>query len=65
MKKVYKIVVKVLPFVVLFFNTFMVHKVFGASLQDSILVTGTKSLVDAIISWLMGIGITICGGYFI
>ena len=29
------------------------------------MVTGTQSLVDAIISWLTGIGITICGGYFI
>ena len=39
--------------------------VFGASLDDSVLVTGTKNLVNAIISWLTGIGITICGGYFI
>lgn len=35
------------------------------SLEQSKLVTGTQSLVDAIISWLTGIGITICGGYFI
>ena len=28
-------------------------------------VTGTQNLVDAVISWLTGIGITICGGYFI
>lgn len=37
----------------------------ATSLEDSKLVTGTKQLVDSVISWLTGIGITICGGYFI
>lgn len=35
------------------------------SLGQSKLVTGTQSLADAIIGWLTGIGITVCGGYFI
>ena len=39
--------------------------VHAASFQDSKLVVGTQNLVDAVISWLTGIGITICGGYFI
>ena len=38
---------------------------FATSLESTKLVTGTQSLVNAIISWLTGIGITVCGGYFI
>ena len=37
----------------------------AASFKDSKLVVGTQNLVDPVISWLTGIGITICGGYFI
>lgn len=48
-----------------FLSPLINQTVFGASLDDSVLVTGTKNLVNAIISWLTGIGITICGGYFI
>ncbi len=65
MKKSLKVVGKVLLGVMLFFSPLISQTVFGASLDDSILVTGTKNLVNAIISWLTGIGITICGGYFI
>ena len=65
MKKIFKIIGKVL-FIVILLNFSLIGKsVFGASLDDSVLVTGTKNLVDAVISWLTGIGITICGGYFI
>ena len=44
----------------------MTVTMYGAtSLESTKLVTGTQSLVNAIISWLTGIGITVCGGYFI
>lgn len=65
MKKSLKVVGKVLLGVMLFLSPLISQTVFGASLDDSVLVTGTKNLVNAIISWLTGIGITICGGYFI
>lgn len=65
MKKSLKVVGKVLLGVTLFLSPLINQTVFGASLDDSVLVTGTKNLVNAIISWLTGIGITICGGYFI
>ena len=65
MKKILKIVGKVLLIVILLFVALIGKSVFAASLEDSILVTGTQNLIDSIISWLTGIGITICGGYFI
>lgn len=65
MKKILKIVGKVLLIVILLFVALIGKSVFATSLEESVLVTGTQSLVDAIISWLTGIGITICGGYFI
>ena len=65
MKKIFKITGKILLIVILLFVALMGKGVFATSLQDSILVTGTQNLVDAIISWLTGIGITVCGGYFI
>ena len=65
MKKIFKIIGKVLLVVILLFVALMCKGVFATSLQDSVLVTGTQNLVDSIISWLTGIGITICGGYFI
>lgn len=65
MKKILKIIAKVLLIVILLFVALIGKSVFATSLEESVLVTGTQSLVDAIISWLTGIGITICGGYFI
>ena len=65
MKKIVKIIGKVLLIVILLNFALVGKSVFGASLESSVLVTGTKNLVDAVISWLTGIGITICGGYFI
>lgn len=65
MKKIFKITGKVLLIAVLLVVALIGKGVFATSLQDSILVTGTQNLVDAIISWLTGIGITVCGGYFI
>ena len=65
MKKILKIIGKVLLIVILLFVALIGKSVFAASLEDSVLVTGTQNLVDSIISWLTGIGITICGGYFI
>ena len=51
--------------VILLFGALIGKSVFASSIEDSILVKGTENLVNAIISWLTGIGITICGGYFI
>ena len=65
MKKILKIIAKVLLIVILLFVALIGKSVFATSLEDSVLVTGTQNLVDSIISWLTGIGITICGGYFI
>ena len=65
MKRIFKIIGKVLLIVILLFVALIGKSVFATSLDQSVLVTGTQSLVDAIISWLTGIGITICGGYFI
>ena len=63
MKTTIRITFKVILCVVLFFSFQQV--VHASSFESTKLVTGTKNLADAIISWLTGIGITICGGYFI
>lgn len=65
MKRILKIIGKVLLIVILLFVALIGKSVFATSLEESVLVTGTQNLVDSIISWLTGIGITICGGYFI
>lgn len=65
MKKISRISIRVLCVSMLLFITFFKQVVLGATIQDSILVTGTQSLAEAIIGWLTGIGITVCGGYFI
>ncbi|MGM9858588.1 MAG: hypothetical protein ACI4VN_02430 [Clostridia bacterium] len=65
MKRILKIIGKVLLVVILLFVALIGKSVFASSIEDSILVKGTENLVNAIISWLTGIGITICGGYFI
>ena len=65
MKRILKIIGKVLLVVILLFVALIGKSVFASSIEDSILVIGTENLVNAIISWLTGIGITICGGYFI
>jgi len=62
-KKIFKIILRILIFVLLLFCLGQV--IYAAGLEDSKLVTGTEKLVDAIINWLIGIGVTICGGYFI
>lgn len=62
-KAALKIIFKIIICVVFLFTLNQV--VHAASFQDSKLVVGTQNLVDAVISWLTGIGITICGGYFI
>ena len=62
-KKTVKIVAKILIWIIFLFTFQQV--VHASSFESTKLVTGTKSLVEAIISWLTGIGITICGGYFI
>lgn len=63
MKNILKIIGKVLFMVVLLFFVLINKNIFA--LEESILVTGTQNLVDSIISWLTGIGVTVCGGYFI
>lgn len=65
MKRILKIIAKVLLVVILLFVVFIGKSVFASSIEDSVLVKGTENLVNAIISWLTGIGITVCGGYFI
>lgn len=65
MKKILKFIGRVLLIVILLFVALIGRGVFATSLEESVLVTGTQNLVDSIINWLTGIGITICGGYFI
>ena len=63
MKMAIKIIFKIILCVILLFTMHQV--VHASSFEQSKLVTGTQNLVDAVIKWLTGIGITICGGYFI
>lgn len=65
MKKIFRIILKIICITILLFVLIIGENVFATSLEESTLVTGTENLVSAIISWLTGIGITICGGYFI
>lgn len=60
-----RIIAKTLTGVAMLFSALMFKGVFASSLESTKLVTGTQSLVTAVISWLTGIGITVCGGYFI
>lgn len=62
-KIVYKIGLKTILCVIFLFTLNQI--VHASSLEETKLVIGTQNLVNAIISWLTGIGITICGGYFI
>ena len=62
-RKIIKIIFKII-LVIILLNT-MQQVVNASSLESTKLVIGTEQLVDAVISWLVGIGITICGGYFI
>lgn len=63
MKKAIKIIAKITLCIILLFTAHQV--VHASSFESTKLVTGTKNLADAVISWLTGIGITVCGGYFI
>lgn len=63
MKKIIRISAKVILCIILLFTFQQV--VHASSFESTKLVTGTKNLAEAIISWLTGIGITVCGGYFI
>lgn len=65
MKKIFKIMLKIICITILLFVLIINKNIFATSLEESTLVTGTENLVSAIIGWLTGIGITICGGYFI
>ena len=62
-RKIIKIIFKII-LVIILLNT-MQQVVNASSLESTKLVIGTEKLVDAVISCLVGIGITICGGYFI
>ena len=62
-RKIIKIIFKII-LVIILLNT-MQQVVNASSLESTKLVIGTEKLADAVISWLVGIGITICGGYFI
>lgn len=63
MRKTLRIMAKVLFIIILLFIGLITKSSFA--LEGTTLVTGTENLVNSIISWLTGIGITICGGYFI
>jgi hypothetical protein len=62
-KKTFKIVLRIILCVILLVTFSQV--VHASIFEESKLVTGTQNLVNAVIKWLTGIGITICGGYFI
>lgn len=62
-KTTIRVVFKIILCVILLFT--MQQVVHAESFEQSKLVTGTQNLVNAVIKWLTGIGITICGGYFI
>lgn len=62
-KKICKILIKIILIVALLFSAQQV--VHAGSFESTKLVTGTENLVNAVIKWLVGIGITICGGYFV
>lgn len=62
-KKICKIILRIMIMVVLLFT--VKQFVYATGLEETKLVTGTEKLVDTVISWLTGIGLTICGGYFI
>lgn len=62
-KKIFKTILKIVIIVALLFA--MQQVVHASSIESTKLVTGTENLVDAVINWLIGIGLTICGGYFI
>ena len=49
MKKIFKIIGKVLLIAILLFIALMSKSIFASSLEDSVIVTGTKNLADAII----------------
>mgnify|MGYP005767690173 FL=1 len=61
--KILKIALGIIITIIIIFSIKQV--VLAGSLESTKLVIGTENLVNAIISWLTGIGITICGGYFI
>lgn len=63
MKRKSKININICIFI--FCIIYISNQVLATSIEGSTLVTGTQNLIDAIINWLMGISITICGGYFI
>ena len=63
MKKGIKVLLKII--IIFLLLGFFTQVVYASSFEETKLVTGTQNLVDAVISWLTGIGITICGGYFI
>lgn len=62
-KKAIKYVLRVLLIVIMLFT--MQQVVNATSFESTKLVIGTEKLVNAIIKWLIGIGLTVCGGYFI
>lgn len=61
--KASKYIIRVLLIVIILFT--MQQVVNATSFESTKLVTGTEKLVNAVIKWLVGIGITVCGGYFI
>lgn len=61
--KICKVLIKVIA--VAMFVIIIPQMTFATSFESTKLVTGTENLVNAVISWLVGIGITVCGGYFI
>lgn len=62
-KTTFRIIFKIIIYVVFLFT--FDQLTYASSFESTKLVVGTQNLVNAVISWLTGIGITICGGYFI
>lgn len=62
-KTIFRIIFKIIIYMVFLFT--FDQLTYASSFESTKLVIGTQNLVDAVISWLTGIGITICGGYFI
>lgn len=61
--KILKLLVRIACIVILLFVAD--YTVFAADFQNSQLIKGTENLLNSIVDWITGIGITVCIGFFI
>lgn len=61
--KIIKLVVRIA--LIAIFLMVLKSTVFAVSFQDSQLVKGTEKLLNSVVDWITGIGITVCIGFFI